>query len=81
MHACGRKGFTINRITKDTYTCSLHFVGGNGPTESASLLECELVRKKGKKKRKRPLERDPLLAGKKKVRKKKQRNRNISIKF
>ena len=81
MHACGRKGFTINSITKDTYICSLHFVGGNGLTESASLLECELVRKKGEKKRKRPLERDPLLARKKKVRTKKQRNGNISIKF
>ena len=61
VHACGRKGFTIDKITKDTYICSLHFVGGNGPTEedpdpiNASLLECELVRKKDKKKRKRPL--------------------------
>ena len=34
------------------------------------MLECELVRKKDKKKRKRPLERDPLLAKKKKVRSK-----------
>ena len=32
------------------------------------MLECELARKKDKKKRKRPLERDPLLAKKKKVR-------------
>ena len=74
VHACGRKGFTIDKITKDTYICSLHFVGGNGPTGedpdliNASLLECELVRKKDKKKRKRPLERDPLLTKKKKVR-------------
>ena len=74
VHACGRKDFTIDKITKDTYICSLHFVGGNGPTEedpdpiNASLLECELVRKKDRKKRKRPLERDPLLAKKKKVR-------------
>ena len=62
VHACGRKDFTIDKITKDTYICSLHFVGGNGPTEedpdpiNASLLECELVRKKDNKKRKRPLE-------------------------
>ena len=33
VNECGRKSFTINKITKDTYTCSLHFVGGNGPTE------------------------------------------------
>ena len=62
VHASGRKDFTIDKITKDTYICSLHFVGGNGPTEedpdpiNASLLECELVRKKDNKKRKRPLE-------------------------
>ena len=54
VHACDRKDFTIDKITKDTYTCSLHFVGGNGATEedpdpiNASLLECELVKKKDK---------------------------------
>ena len=84
MHACRRKGFTIDKITKDTYICSLHFVGGNGPIEedpdpiNASLLECELVRKKDKKKRKRPLERDPLLAKKKKVRAKRTKKHNES---
>ena len=77
VHKCGRKGFTIDRITKDRYICSLPFVSGNGSTEedpnaiNVSLLECKLVRKKDKKKRKRPLEWDPLLA-KKKVRAKKQ---------
>ena len=56
MHECDRKGFTIDKITKGIYICLLHFVGGNGPTEedldpiTASLLECELVRKKDKKK-------------------------------
>ena len=30
---CGRKYFTIDNVTKDTYICSLHFVGGNGPTD------------------------------------------------
>ena len=74
-----QKSFTIDKITKDTYICSLHFVGGNGPTEedpesiNASLLECGLVRKKDEKKRKRPFERDPLLAKKKKVRAKRTR--------
>ena len=33
MHTCGRKSFTIDKITKDTYICSLYFNGGNGPTE------------------------------------------------
>ena len=62
VHKCGRKGFTIDRITKDRYICLLSFVCGNGSTEedpdpiNASLLECKLVRKKDKKKRQRPLE-------------------------
>ena len=62
VHSCSRKGFTIDKISKDTYICSLPFVRGNGPTEedpdpiNASLLECELVRKQDKKKRKGPLE-------------------------
>jgi len=33
VHACGRKGFRIENITMYTYICSLHFVGGFGPTE------------------------------------------------
>ena len=62
VHACDRKSFTIKKITKDTYICSLSFAGRNDATEedldhiNASLLECELVRKKDKKKGKRPLE-------------------------
>ena len=62
VQACGRKSFLIKKITKDTYICSLSFVGGNDATEedldqnNASLLECELAAKKDKKKRKRPLE-------------------------
>ncbi|XP_048590544.1 uncharacterized protein LOC116602246 [Nematostella vectensis] len=32
IHACGRKSFTLSHIKKYTYICSLHFVGGNGPT-------------------------------------------------
>ena len=62
VHAYDRKSFTIKKITKDTYICSLSFAGRNDATEedldqiNASLLECELVRKKDKKKGKRPLE-------------------------
>ena len=33
VHACGRKGFTIDKITKDTYICSLPFIGGNSLTK------------------------------------------------
>ena len=33
VESCGRKYFTIKNVTKDTYMCSLHFVGGNGPTD------------------------------------------------
>jgi len=32
VHACRREGFTIASVKKDTYICSLHFVGGKGPT-------------------------------------------------
>ena len=74
MHACDKKSFTIDKITKNAYIYSLHFISGNGLIEedpdpiSASLLECELVRKKDKKKEEISLERDPFLAKKKKVR-------------
>ena len=50
VHKCGRKGFTIDRITKDRYICLLPFVSRNGSTEedpdpvNASLLECRLMR-------------------------------------
>ena len=34
LHACGRKDFNrTEQIKKDTYICSLHFVGQKGPTE------------------------------------------------
>lgn len=32
LRACRREGFTVKNVTKDTYICSLHFVGGKGPT-------------------------------------------------
>jgi len=32
VHACRREGFNIDSVKKDTYICSLHFVGGKGPT-------------------------------------------------
>ena len=77
VYARDKKRFTIDKITKDTYICSLPFVGKNGLTEedpypiNDSFLGCELMRKKDKKKRKRSLEWDPLLGKKNKVRTKK----------
>ncbi|XP_021163678.2 uncharacterized protein LOC105939306 [Fundulus heteroclitus] len=32
IRACNREGFTAQNVTKYTYICSLHFVGGKGPT-------------------------------------------------
>ena len=35
IKACSRADdFGRHRITQDTYVCSLHFVGGNGPSDS-----------------------------------------------
>ncbi len=31
--ACGREDVTFDRLTKDAYICSKHFVGGQGPTD------------------------------------------------
>ena len=33
VNAFHRADFSINNVSKDTYICSKHFVGGNGPTE------------------------------------------------
>ena len=33
IQSCRRDNFGIENVTKDTYICSLHFVGGNGPTD------------------------------------------------
>ena len=62
VHACGRTKFTLNNITKDTFICSLHFVGGKGPTDdnphpiNATLTDIE-ARKVETRKRKKPTER------------------------
>ncbi|KAL3861347.1 hypothetical protein ACJMK2_007383 [Sinanodonta woodiana] len=32
VRACGRENFTTDKVTRWTYICSKHFVGGNGPT-------------------------------------------------
>ena len=33
IKSCGRQNFRPEQITKHTYVCTKHFVGGNGPTE------------------------------------------------
>ena len=33
INLCSRDNFTIKNINRHTYICSLHFIGGNGPTE------------------------------------------------
>ena len=70
VHACGRRNFTVDKIRGHTYICSLHFIGGKGPTIdnpeplNAKLTEIEIVRKS--KKRKAPKVRtNPVLAAKK----------------
>lgn len=56
VHACGRPDFTINKVKRDTYICSLHFIGKNGPTEEnpdpilATLSSKELVKIGSKRK-------------------------------
>ena len=32
IRACRREGFGTDKVTKHTYICSLHFIGGSGPT-------------------------------------------------
>ncbi|XP_066919410.1 uncharacterized protein [Clytia hemisphaerica] len=84
IHACGRKGFTISNITKSTYICSKHFIGGNGPTEEnpdpikATLSEAE-VEKKLSGKRKAPKQREPLPS--KPVAVKRKKESNIEVTF
>ena len=62
VYACGRKDFTVDDVKKDTYICSIHFIGNNGPTDEnpdpilATWTGDDLVRKV--KKRKPPADRD-----------------------
>ena len=53
VHLCYRKNFTIKNINKNTYICSLHFIGSNGPTpenpdpiKASSDLNVSLIPKK-----------------------------------
>ena len=61
QYLCGRKNFqNLKQITKDTYICSSHFVGGKGPEgEDAepilATLTPEESEKQQNRKRKAPL--------------------------
>ena len=33
IRLCGREDFNLEKVTRNTYICSMHFVGGNGPTD------------------------------------------------
>jgi len=78
VRLCGRKYFTVSSIRKDTYICSKHFVGGNGPTEEypdplpAVSTEFERRLLSSKRKRKPPNDRCSPIA------KKRQRKRLIN---
>lgn len=60
---CGRSDFqNIDKITRDTYICSLHFVGGKGPTSEndepiLATLTDEESHKRLERKRKAPAKR------------------------
>lgn len=69
---CGRKDFqNLKQINKDTYICSLHFVGGKGlEGEDAKPILATLTPQESEKqqnrKRKAPLKRHKLPCKKKK---------------
>ena len=47
LHACGREAFSRTKhIKKDTYMCSLHFVGGKGLQATESVRRFLLNQKK-----------------------------------
>ena len=55
IHACGRREFTVDKIKNHTYICSLHFIGGKGPTPDhpdpikATMNDQEFSRLSGKR--------------------------------
>ncbi|XP_013419440.1 uncharacterized protein LOC106180094 [Lingula anatina] len=64
IYACGRPKdqFNVEKITKSTYICSKHFVGGRGPTEDypdpiPATASAERVRKISRPRRKPPVAR------------------------
>lgn len=73
QYLCGRKDFqNLKQITKDTYICSLHFVGGKGPEGKdaepmLATLTPEESEKQQNRKRKAPLKRHEFPCKKKKI--------------
>lgn len=66
VRLCGRKYFGVDNVNKDTYMCSKHFVGGNGPSIDhpdplpASATDYEVRVLSSKRKRKSPAQRSTL---------------------
>ncbi|KAK6175898.1 hypothetical protein SNE40_014274 [Patella caerulea] len=68
VKACSRKKFDEGKVNKDTYICSIHFVGGKGPTEdhpdpmpaTATKYDVEKLEKKPRRRVKRRLVLSPL---------------------
>lgn len=57
QYLCGRKNFSkLSQIEKDTYICSLHFVGGNSEPILATL-SCNEQARRNARKRKTPTDR------------------------
>ena len=73
QYLCDRKDFqNLKQITKDTYICSLHFVGGKGPEVKdaepmLATLTPEESEKQQNRKRKAPLKRHEFPCKKKKI--------------
>ena len=57
VHTCGREGFSIKNIKKDTFICSNHFIGCCGPTEEDPDPLLATLTKKASRKRKPPKQR------------------------
>lgn len=65
VNACCRKdGFSVAKVTRNTYICSLHFVGGRGPTsehpDPVKATSSEAAIEKLVRKRKPPKKREPV---------------------
>ena len=81
VHACGREGFSIQIIKKETFIWSNHFIEGCGPTEEkpdlllATLTDKEL-KKKATRKRK-PSKQQELIPPKAKKRKSENMTPNV----
>ncbi|CAG2215636.1 unnamed protein product [Mytilus edulis] len=73
IRACGRPDLNVEKVTKYSYICSLHFVRGNGPTEKypdpIPAGDCEAEKENfmlQNRKRRAPIDRPSLVCRKEK---------------